>query len=211
MAMTVTGKLHSATVKLFWLPLGAGGRSVRWNGRLFEWLAAWRDGRVPRTLYHSALEVRIGVDRHVIEMAPAWAALGERGVVKVGPVAARCLGSCPLFRYEIRRWRDGRISDIAEAVNSPQSVGGSLARAERLLELVPYVPGCTWGRDEVGAGDMWNSNSVVSWLLARSGHDVHNIMPPAFGRAPGWRAGLVLAARQARTEVTVAEVRDGHC
>jgi hypothetical protein len=189
--------LPTATVTLYWLPLGAGGHSVRWNGRIFESLAARREHRIPGALYHSALEVRIGPDRYVIEMAPVWAGTGDHGVMKVGPVAARWLGRSPLFRYEIRRWRDGLIPDIEEAVDSPQCIGRSPARAQRLLDLVPQVPGLTWGRDELGAGDMWNSNSVVSWLLARSGHDMHGIQAPELGRAPGWQAGLVLAARQA--------------
>jgi hypothetical protein len=44
---------------------------------------------------------------------------------------------------------------------------------------------------------MWNSNSIVSWLLARSGVAVESIPLPANGRAPGWRAGLVVARREA--------------
>ena len=43
---------------------------------------------------------------------------------------------------------------------------------------------------------MWNSNSVVAWLLARTGLPVDEITPPPGGRAPGWRAGLVAARRQ---------------
>jgi hypothetical protein len=43
---------------------------------------------------------------------------------------------------------------------------------------------------------MWNSNSLISWLLARAGHDMATVRPPTRGRAPGWRAGLVLASRQ---------------
>jgi hypothetical protein len=43
---------------------------------------------------------------------------------------------------------------------------------------------------------MWNSNSVISWLIARSGVDVESIHPPLGGRAPGWRAGIVMARRQ---------------
>lgn len=191
---------RSATVTLYWLPLGAGGRSVRWNGRLFESLTAWHEHRVPCTLYHSALEVRIGPARYVIEMAPVWAEPGDHGVVKVGPVAVAWLGRSALFRYEVRRWRDGVIPDIEEAAGSPQCVGRSLVRAQRLLDLVPQVPALTWGRDDLGAGDMWNSNSLVSWLLTRSGHDVHAVRPPALGRAPGWKAGLVLAASQTTDE-----------
>ena len=44
---------------------------------------------------------------------------------------------------------------------------------------------------------MWNSNSMVAWLIARSGIEVEEIRPPAGGRAPGWRAGVVLARRAA--------------
>jgi hypothetical protein len=42
---------------------------------------------------------------------------------------------------------------------------------------------------------MWNSNSVIAWLIARSGIDAKAIRPPAMGRAPGWLAGLVAAQR----------------
>jgi hypothetical protein len=59
---------------------------------------------------------------------------------------------------------------------------------------VPEAPTPVWGRDELHAGEMWNSNSIVSWLLARSGLDVEAIRPPVGGRAPGWRAGIVVAA-----------------
>jgi hypothetical protein len=51
------------------------------------------------------------------------------------------------------------------------------------------------GRDELHAGEMWNSNSLISWLLVRSGHRAGPIRPPAGGRAPGWSAGLTVAAR----------------
>jgi hypothetical protein len=83
------------------------------------------------------------------------------------------------------------------------AVGGALVvssdaeRAQQVLDLVPSFPTATWGRDEQGAGEMWNSNSLVAWLLARSGHDIDAIAPPAGGRALGWRAGLVVAAGQA--------------
>jgi hypothetical protein len=60
---------------------------------------------------------------------------------------------------------------------------------------VPQVPTPVWGRDELRAGEMWNSNSIVSWLLTRSGLDVAPIHPPAHGRAPGWDAGIIVARR----------------
>jgi hypothetical protein len=42
---------------------------------------------------------------------------------------------------------------------------------------------------------MWNSNSVIAWLLAASGLPTEAIRPPAGGRAPGWQAGLTVAHR----------------
>jgi hypothetical protein len=72
-------------------------------------------------------------------------------------------------------------------------------RAAAVLEVLREIPALTWGRDELGAGEMWNSNSAVAWALARTGHDMDEIRPPLGGRAPGWAAGLALADRQART------------
>lgn len=190
-----------AGVLLYWLPLGAGGHVVRWNGLVYEALAAQWGRRKVQDLYHSALEVVLGSRRWVIEMAPVWS--GEetdRGVVQVGPVAVPLLGASALFRYEVRCWLGGVIPDADEAVDSPVLLSSDPARARRVVALVPEVPALTWGRDQLGAGDMWNSNSLTSWLLARAGHDVSDIALPPHGRAPGWRAGLVLAARQDRSE-----------
>ena len=185
-------------IDLYWLPLGAGGHLVRWNGRLYEALAALHEHRPARSLFHSALEVTQGGSRYVIEMAPVWnEAAEERGAVCEGPVGTRWLGRYRAFRYEVRCWREGRIPDVAEAVQSPQRVSDDPARAASVLKILNSVPSLTWGRDELGSGAMWNSNSLVSWLLARSGHDMALIQPPAGGRAPGWLAGLALAARQA--------------
>jgi hypothetical protein len=188
----------SASVDLYWLPLGAGGRSVRFNGRLYEAVAARREHRAATDLYHSALQVQQRGRTFVIEMAPSWGvAAPDRGVVSEGPVGASWLGRYRLFRYEVRRWPEGSIPDVAEAVASPQRLSTDESQAGRLLDLVASVPALIWGRDQLGAGDMWNSNSLTSWSLARTGHDMTTIHPPNGGRAPGWQAGLVLAARQA--------------
>ena len=96
----------------------------------------------------------------------------------------------------MRCWRDDVIPDIDEAVDGPRRLSADPECARRLLELVPRVPTPVWGRDELGAGEMWNSNSTISWLLARSGLDVEAIQPPMGGRAPGWQAGIVIARRQ---------------
>ena len=54
---------------------------------------------------------------------------------------------------------------------------------------------------------MWNSNSVVAWLLARTGLPVDEITPPPGGRAPGWQAGLIAAHRQQQAEVVGGHLR----
>jgi hypothetical protein len=184
-------------VDLYWLPLGAGGRSVRLNGRVFEGVAARLERRPPCDLYHSALEVRVSEGRFVIEMTPIPDSNGvERGVVVEGAVGSRWARRFRIFRYEVRRWCDGVIPDIGEAVESPQQLTGDPLLAQRVLHLVPDVPTLVWGRGESQAGEMWNSNSLISWLIARSGLHVESVHPPAGGRAPGWRAGLVVARRQ---------------
>jgi hypothetical protein len=184
-------------VDLYWLPLGAGGHSVRLNGRVYEAVAARLGRRPPCDLYHSALVVRVPEGRFVIEQAPVRDSNGgERGVVVEGSVGSRWAGRFRVFRYEVRRWRDGVIPDIGEAVESPQQLTGDPLVAQQVLDLVPAVPKLVWGRDESQAGEMWNSNSLTSWLIARSGLHVESVHPPAGGRAPGWRAGIVVARRQ---------------
>ena len=88
------------------------------------------------------------------------------------------------------------IADADEAVASPRRLSDDPLQAHRLLELVGALPAPVWGRDELGTGEMWNSNSVIAWVLARSGLDAASIRPPAGGRAPGWSAGPVVAHRQ---------------
>jgi hypothetical protein len=80
-----------------------------------------------------------------------------------------------------------------------------------VLEVVPQVPTPVWGRDELETGEMWNSNSVIAWVVTCSGIDSGSIQPPAGGRAPGWQAGLAVARRQqeeGRMRRLVAIARD---
>ena len=155
-----------------------------------------RGHRPRQPLYHSALIVRHGEDAYAIEMAPVWAVRDPaRGVVSEGPVGSRTLGRSRLFRYEVRCWRNGTIPDMDEAVGSPRRLSTDPAVSENVVDLVPSCPDLTWGRDEMCTGEMWNSNSLTAWLLARSGHDTDALGPPADGRAPGWTAGLVVAGR----------------
>jgi hypothetical protein len=62
---------------------------------------------------------------------------------------------------------------------------------------VARLPTPVWGRDELRAGEMWNSNSVVAWLLVTAGIPTEIVQPPERGRAPGWGSGLVVADRGA--------------
>jgi hypothetical protein len=190
----------TAAVDLYWLPLGAGGHSVRLNGRLYEAVAA-RAGRRPACeLYHSALQVEVPEATYVIEQTPVTDLSGEqRGVVAGGAVGSRWAGRFRIFRYEIRLWRNGHIPDVAEAVGSPLRLSDDEACARRILEVVAEVPTPVWGRDELGTGEMWNSNAVIAWVIASSGIATESIRPPEGGRAPGWQAGLVVARRQSRS------------
>lgn len=186
----------SSSVDLYWLPLGAGGHFVRLNGRLYEALKARIERRPACDLYHSALQVEVPEGTYVIEQAPVPDLSGnQRGVVAEGPVGSRRAGRLRIFRYEVRLWRGGHIPDVAEAVDSPRRLTSDEGDARRVLEAVLHIPRPVWGRDERGTGDMWNSNSVIAWVIACSGLDVGSIRPPTGGRAPGWKAGLELASR----------------
>jgi hypothetical protein len=191
----VDGSQAVAAVDLLWIPLGAGGHVARRCGRAWEAVAAKRERRPAAPLYHSALEVRDGASRWTIESAPAVSRLGpDRGVVAVGPVGLRALGRFAAFRYEVRCWPGGTIPDAPFAtVRVRVSTDDDVAR--RVVDLAPAAPTPVWGRDELRAGDMWNSNSLVAWLLDRAGVDAEGLPPPARGRAPGWSSGVVVARR----------------
>ena len=192
------GSSGLAGVDLYWIPLGAGAHVVRISGRLYEALKGVLEHRPNLDLYHSALAITLpGGDGFIIESTPIPNLRGsERGVVGEGPVGMRWLGRFRLFRYEIRVWRGGCIPDLNYAVSSPVRVATDVERAKRVIELAPRVPTPVWGRDELDTGDMWNSNSVISWLLAGAGIETGRLQPPAGGRAPGWDAGLIVAGRQ---------------
>jgi len=186
----------AAALDLYWLPLGAGGHFVRLNGRVYEAVAARLQRRSACDLYHSALQVEVPGAKYVIEQAPVRDRNGkDRGVVAEGAVGSRWAGRFRIFRYEIRRWRGGSIPDVAEAVDSPQRLSTNEDCARRVLSVVAQVPTPVWGRDERRTGEMWNSNSVIAWVLARSGIETASIQTPTGGRAPGWEAGLTVANR----------------
>ena len=187
---------RTAAVDLYWIPLGAGGRCVRFNGRVFEAMQAARQHRPRCDLYHAALVVDCnGVD-HTIEVAPSPDGdEASRGVVATGAVGSRHIGWLRLFRYKVRCCRGGSIPDLAEAVGGPHRLTSDPRVAHRLLDLVATVPSPVWGRDELKAGEMWNSNAMIAWLIASAGLSTDRLRPPPRGRAPGWDAGLAVARR----------------
>jgi hypothetical protein len=200
--------VHPAAVDLYWIPLGAGGRSVRVNGQVFEAIEGLRRHRRPCDLYHVALVAQLEGETYTIELAPSPDADEQsRGVVGVGSVASRHMGRWRLFRYEVRCWRGGSIPDLAQAVGGPRRLTTDALIVRRLLDLVPTVPRPVWGRDEMKAGEMWNSNSMIAWLIAVAGLKTDQVRPPPHGRAPGWDAGLVVARRGRPSPMRTAERR----
>jgi hypothetical protein len=176
-----------SAIDLYWLPLGAGGHSVRLNGLVFEAIAARLHHRGRADLYHSALEVHVPEGRFVIEQAPAWGTSGERSVVAEGPVGIRAAGRFRLFRYEVRRWREGAILDLAEAVESPQRLSDDTERAAAAARA-----GATNADARVGPRRIAHRRDVelelVHFLAARSKRTRR------IGNSPSdWRTGARLA------------------
>ncbi len=188
--------METAQVELLWIPLGSGGpwvvRACCW---LYERVRAVLEHRAACALYHAALRVRSeDGTRFTIEVAPAWDdSVRDRGVVRTGPVGLRFLGRFALFRYEVRCWRGGIVPDADAAVPGPIAVRTDRHRTALLLAQIADVPTPVWGRPAPGTREMWNSNSVVAWVLKSSGHDLP--VQPSGGRAPGWCAGIQLGSR----------------
>ena len=192
-----------ARVDVVWIPLGAGATgAVHWSGLVYERWHAGRQHEEPRRLFHAALLVTEDTEPDAIEMGPQWyrRAPGAE-VALVGPVGGRRLGRFRWFRYEVRRSPHGWLPD-ARFATAVVTASQSPAVARAVLDLLPAVPPLTWGRDECGTGEMWNSNSVVAWLLTGAGV-VDAIGPPAGGRAPGWSAGVAVAREGACRPVSL--------
>lgn len=195
-------------VDLYWIPLGAGSPVVQASGRLFEAISAAAHRRPRCDLYHAALVVHAPEGRFTVEQAPVPDHRGaDRGVVAVGPVGMRALGRFRVVRYEVRCWRDGVIPDLEAAVDSPVRVSDDARIASRVLTVLPGIPTPVWGRDAADTGEMWNSNSVIAWVLTASGVDVDAFRPPVRGRAPGWAAGRTIAEAELAQPTVTGTVR----
>ncbi len=193
--------MDGARLDLVWLPLGAGRHCVRLNGKVYERVLATAQRRTACELFHAALLVHLDGTTTVVEVAPVWDSpegRGDHGAVVTGPVGLRVLGRWDAFRYEVRCWPGGVVPDLEYAVGGPQPLTTDAFVCARLIDLAPTVPPLTWGRDELGLGEMWNSNSAVALLLTAVGLDAGALAPPRGGRAPGWDAGVALGqARRA--------------
>ncbi len=111
--MQTAGK---ATVDLYWIPLGAGGHCVRFNGRVSEAIEAAYQHRPRCDLYYAALVVELDGEGYTIELAPSPNAdMASRGVVATSAVGSRCAGRLRVFRYEMRCWQGGSIPDLGYA------------------------------------------------------------------------------------------------
>ena len=113
--------------------------------------------------------------RFTIEMTPVPKGNpADGGVVATGPAGARRAERVRIFRYDVPRWRDGVIPDLAEAVDSPRRVS-SPERAQRVLALASSLPTPVWGRDELGAGEGCSaailprqSSTATAWTGAQT-------------------------------------------
>ena len=180
-----------------------GSRSARVGtrcastARSIEAIDAARRHRERCDLYHAALVVELGGDRSRSSSRPRPTRdEASRGVVATGAVGSplgRPAAPVPLRgpllarRVDPGSRRGGRRTAPAEPATRP--------RPAALLDLVAAVPTPVWGRDELRAGEGWNSNSVIAWLIATAGLWTERVHPPAGGRAPGWDAGLEVARR----------------
>ena len=200
-ATTSYESVPSSRLELHWVPLGAGtslgSRVVRFSGRVYERAVAIMRRRSPQPLFHSALIAYTPEGRCVVEMTPVprHGHPADRGIVGGGAVGSRVLGRSRLFRYEIRRWLGGVIPDLRYATDGPVLISTDDDEVAHVLDLLAEVPPAVWGRDHARTGEMWNSNSVISWTLERAGLAGRAGTPPHGGRAPGWEAGVVVARR----------------
>ena len=189
---------RTAAVDLYWIPLGAGGHCVRFNGRVFEALAAARGAAaslrpLPRRARRRHRRRAVTRSSSRRRRTATWRAGASS---RRAPSAAATPGGCVVFRYEVRCWRDGSIPDLGAAVGGPMPADERSPRSPATCStLVADRPTCRCGgATSYDAGEMWNSNSMIAWLIAgrgAAGGATCDRRPD--GRAPGWAAGLEVA------------------
>ena len=187
-------------VDLYWIPLGAGGHSVRFNGRVFEAIEAARAAPaalrpLPRGARRRARTASATRSRSRPRRTRDEA---SRGVVATGAVGSRY--AAPAAPVSLRGPLLARRVDPGSRLGASAGPAGSRrpAVARRLLDAGRGRAHAGLGPRRAGAGEMWNSNSMIAWSLSAAGLPTAAIRAPAGGRAPGWDAGLVVARRPVR-------------
>jgi hypothetical protein len=176
------------------MPVGAGtSRFQQASLRFWEAIEAARARRPRVRLFHSALKlVDEAGEAYTLELTPAFIG-GPMAPLTTGPVGLRGADRFRLFRYQLRCVPGDRLPDEEFAYGPPRRLTSDCEAVRRIFELAPTVPRHVWGRRVAGTKEMWTSDSVISWLLVRSGVDLGDAGPPSGGRAPGWSAGLAVA------------------
>lgn len=191
------GPVTGCAIDLYWLPVGAGtSRFQQSSLRLWEAIEAARARRPRVRLFHSALKIATGPgESYTLELTPVFTG-GTVPPLATGPVGFRGADRLRLFGYQLLCQPGDRLPDEEWATVGPTRLTEDCGVVQRVLEVAPTVPRHVWGRRVRGTGEMWTSDSVISWVLARSGIDLSAMSPPDGGRAPGWSAGLAVARRE---------------
>ena len=185
-----------AAVELYWIPLGAGGHSVRFNGRVFEAIQAARRHRRRCDLYHAAIVVAFGGDRYTIEVAPSPDAdEASRGVVGTGAVGSRISAACACFAMRsaagaMGPFRTSPRRSANRAGSRPTRSRPSAPRPGRVRSETRLGPRRPQGRRDVEL----QFRRRLAGCHGGPGRPMQ-LHPPCGGRAPGWGAGLVVARR----------------
>ncbi|MBI2767264.1 MAG: hypothetical protein HYX53_15315 [Chloroflexi bacterium] len=191
--------MEDCFVDLYWLPVGAGTHFQRASLIAYGALLAAVTRRPRAGFVHAALKLRLDGRPYTLELMPI-PARQETAPFLTGPVGWRPAGRLRLFRYQLLCREGAVLPDEGWVVGSPLRLTSDCATADRVLDCARRVPPFTWGRRAKGTGEMWTSDSAVSWLLSVAGIDAAAIAVPAGMQAPGWRAGLELALRPARPD-----------
>ncbi len=143
--------------------------------------------------------------RYEVRCRPWTTALDPRGATTRGPVpfpsaattgvAVAAEPTAPVGAREPISTAEAESATATATATDDGVTEHDAARrcARAVLDAAGHVPLLVWGRRAPGGSEMWNSSSVVAWLLARAGVDALAVRPPPGGRAPGWHASLVAA------------------
>jgi hypothetical protein len=108
-----------STIDLYWLPLGAGGQFVSWNGRAYEALMALWERRRPQDLYHSALEVTVPQSRFTSRPPAGGRAPGWKTCTRLEGRP----GCCETTAAQADITRNPRISGVLSALRVSRTLG----------------------------------------------------------------------------------------